>query len=135
MIARNRSEHLQTELQPEVETMGAGGDFVDLFFSYVSAISPGFADDVENENVNLEEVKHAIRLEFGGRENYVRSFSAVDKKEVANKKSKEVLRLFDGKNANEIAQKLGISRSTVYRYLKKAAFSLTISDDMRQKSG
>jgi len=36
-----------------------------------------------------------------------------------NTRARKVLALFNGRNAREVARKLGISRTSVYRYLKQ----------------
>ena len=50
--------------------------------------------------------------EFAGEEVYIPKRNS---KDVAA----EVLRLFNGRNATEVARRLGIHRATVYRYLKQ----------------
>lgn len=63
-----------------------------------------------------DELKATIRSEFGGQTQYIHA----DVKGRQEKRMKEVLSLFNGRNATEVARKVGISRPTVYRYLKQA---------------
>ena len=64
----------------------------------------------------LEELQGAVRAEFRGEECYITSQPATARQELVA----SVLRLFDGRNATEVARRLQISRATVYRVLKQA---------------
>lgn len=88
----------------------ADPDLVDRIFDYVVALIP------ELNSAEIEPTKAAIRKEFGGVEQYVRSES-VDRRK--REMEREVRRMFDGRNATQIARVLNISRATVYRCLKQ----------------
>ncbi len=88
----------------------ADPDLVDRIFDYVVALIP------ELRQAEIEPTKAAIRKEFGGAEQYVRSES-VDRRK--REMEREVRRMFDGRNASQIARVLNISRATVYRCLKQ----------------
>lgn len=90
-------------------TVGAEPDLVDRIFDYLSSEVPGL-EDVANK------LKEKTRAEFGGQECYIsRRPMTARQKEIGN-----VLALFNGRNATEVARRLGISRATVYRLLKQA---------------
>jgi Mor family transcriptional regulator len=82
-------------------------DLVDRIFDYVVELVPEIAK-------KREEVKAAIRSEFGGERGYV-SKRAPEERELSTR----ILSLFNGRNATEVARKLNIHRTTVYRYLKQ----------------
>lgn len=93
------------ELQQLLE---AHPDLVDRIFDYLLEEFPQLAGDADR----LKKAEAAVRAEFAGAEVYLQKRSS---KDVAA----EVLRLFNGCNATEVARKLGIHRATVYRYLKQ----------------
>lgn len=83
-------------------------DLVDRIFDYIMTQLPEISDSVQKH-------KAAVRAEFRGEECYIASRPAtVRQQTVAN-----VLTLFNGRNATEIARHLQISRATVYRVLKQ----------------
>lgn len=83
-------------------------DLVDAIFAYLDEEFPQLAS-------RLTELKEEVRQEFGGIEIYIARRSAARRKELTVK----VLTLFNGRNATEIARKLGIGRATVYRIIKQ----------------
>lgn len=85
-------------------------DLVDLIFDYVLAEFPEMAD-------RAAELKAATRREFRGIETYIPQRSAADRQAL----TEQVLSLFNGRNATEIARRLRISRATVYRVIKTSA--------------
>lgn len=85
----------------------AAPDLVDLIFDYIRAEFPDMKD-------RIEFLKDATRKEFGGELTYIPQRSPTDRQNKVN----EVLRLFNGRNAREIARRLQISRATVYRLIK-----------------
>ena len=85
-------------------------DLVDRIFDYLVQAIPEMADPQRRNAAEL-----AVRSEFGGQGVYVRSAAAVAREETM----RQVLRLFNGRNASEIARRLNISRATVYRCLKQ----------------
>ena len=90
----------------------ADPDLVDRIFEYVLEMLPELGS-------RTEEVKEAVRLEFGGAEAYVRSEVVRRRQERSAALATEVLSLFNGRNATEVARRLNISRATVYRMLKQ----------------
>jgi Mor family transcriptional regulator len=58
------------------------------------------------------EIEKQIRQEYGGDEGYIQKKSAAERR-------KKIERMFDGRNAEEVQQSMGISRATFYRSLKR----------------
>lgn len=89
--------------------LAAEPDLVDRIFEYLLAEFPQLAGDA----ARVEEVEVALRAEFAGEEVYIQKRSS-------RAMAAEVLRLYDGRSATEVARRLGIARATVYRYLKQS---------------
>ena len=85
-------------------------DLVDRIFEYLLAEFPQIA------GAQVAKAKEAVRAEFGGEEVYIPARGATERQRVVA----EVLSLFNGRNATEIARRLGISRASVYRFLKQS---------------
>lgn len=85
-------------------------DLVDRIFEYILADFPQIAGD------QFAKAKEAVREEFGGEDVYIPARGASDRK----RQVAEVLSLFNGRNATEIARRLGISRASVYRFIKQS---------------
>jgi DNA invertase Pin-like site-specific DNA recombinase len=83
-------------------------DLVDRIFDYLVDLVPELSR-------RRDEIKGALREEFDGERVYIRRRGAG----VRNAVAAEVLRLFNGRNATEVARVLQIHRSTVYRHLKQ----------------
>lgn len=83
-------------------------DFIDRLWDYVLHNFPQIPPD------DAARVKREMRQELGGERRYVRS------RDSGNVLAQEVLRLFNGRNATEVARRLDISRASVYRYIKQA---------------
>lgn len=90
------------------DLLAAEPDLVDRIFDYLLSEFPQLAGDA----ASVRRAKNAVRAEFAGEEAYIQKRNG---KDVAS----EVLRLFNGRNATEVARRLGIHRATVYRYLKQ----------------
>ncbi|MCE2917697.1 MAG: helix-turn-helix domain-containing protein [Rubrivivax sp.] len=101
------SGKVQTD-PPPLRVMAEDPDFVDRVFAYLVELLP----ELSKREADL---KSAMRQEFGGEDHYVRR-----KGGKRQERAQEVLRLFNGRNATEIARRLGCGRATVYRYLKQA---------------
>ena len=86
-------------------------DVVDRMFDYLIELVP----EIQRTDAGLERVQAALRKEFAGQEVYIPARSSVSKAE----ERRAVLQLWNGRNATTIARSLGISRATVYRYLKQ----------------
>jgi Mor family transcriptional regulator len=84
-------------------------DLVDRIFDYVVELVPQIAQ-------RKEEVKAALREEFGGERRYVSKRPSSAERDLLGS---QILSLFNGRNATEVARKLKIHRTTVYRYLKQ----------------
>lgn len=87
-------------------------DVVDRVFDYVRELLPDHAALADE----LEEIKRQVRREFGGREVYIHR----RRTDEARERAERVLALFNGRNASEVARRLGIGRATVYRIIKQA---------------
>ncbi|MEN9437367.1 MAG: hypothetical protein RIR09_2022 [Pseudomonadota bacterium] len=83
-------------------------DLVDRIFEYILAELPEIAASVQKH-------KAAVRAEFKGEECYIASRPASERQQTVA----QVLALFDGRNATEVARRLQISRATVYRVIKQ----------------
>ncbi len=83
-------------------------DLVDRIFDYILAELPEVAACVAKH-------KAAVRAEFRGEDCYIAGRPATERQQTVA----QVLSLFDGRNATEVARRLRISRATVYRILKQ----------------
>lgn len=83
-------------------------DLVDRIFDYILAELPQIAASVAKH-------KAAVRAEFKGEECYIATRPATERQQT----TAQVLALFNGRNATEVARRLQISRATVYRVLKQ----------------
>ena len=83
-------------------------DLVDRIFDYIMAELPQIAASVQKH-------KAAVRAEFKGEECYIASRPPTARQHT----TAQVLALFNGRNATEVARRLQISRATVYRVLKQ----------------
>jgi len=103
-----KTDHTPEALQ---QLLIAEPDLVDRIFDYVIHLIP----EIAGEPARLDEAKTAVRSEFKGDRPYIKSRSDLDRQAIAH----QVLSLFNGKNATEVARRLGISRATVYRLIKQ----------------
>jgi len=85
-------------------------DFVDRVFEYLLREFPQIAGH------ECERVRSAMRFEFAGDKHYIKRQSQTDKE----RRKQQILSMFNGRNATEIARALQIGRTTVYRTLKQA---------------
>ena len=65
----------------------------------------------------LHTAERAVRAELGGERGYIRRRPS--RPDGSNDMAKQVVALFNGRNAAEVARQLGIGRTTVYRVLKR----------------
>lgn len=84
-------------------------DLVDAIFQYLGEEFPQLS-------ARLGVLKEEVRHEFSGIEIYIPRRSAARREQL----TREVLTLFNGRNASEVARKLGLGRATVYRIIKQA---------------
>lgn len=89
----------------------ADPDLVERIFEYIIAELPEIALDPR-----LQDMKDAVRSEYGGRRIYV---PAQKQQRDSAQLADEVMRLFNGRNATEVARSLKIGRATVYRLIKR----------------
>ena len=87
-------------------------DLVDRIFDYLLAEFPQIAG---MPAASLQKTKAAVRAEFAGEECYIASRPATARQQMVA----EILALFNGRNATEVARRLQISRATVYRVIKQ----------------
>lgn len=83
-------------------------DLVDRIFDYILTELPQIAASVQKH-------KAAVRAEFAGEECYIAGKPATLRQE----QTAQVLALFNGRNASEVARRLNIGRATVYRIIKQ----------------
>jgi Mor family transcriptional regulator len=83
-------------------------DLVDAIFAFISAEFPDFAP-------RAAVLKEEVRREFSGIEIYIPQRSTAQREKI----TKEVLAMFNGRNAAEVARRLNIGRATVYRIIKQ----------------
>ncbi len=96
----------------------AAPDLVDRIFEYIFS-DPTLADAVNRyskaDDSTVVKLKDAVRAEFKGEKCYVVGRPATARQQTVA----DILALFNGRNATEVARRLGVSRSTVYRTLKQ----------------
>lgn len=93
--------------------IAAEPDLVDRIFDYILS-DPVLA--VAIKKTSLSNIKSAVRAEFKGEECYITGKPATARQQQVS----QVLALFNGRNASEVARRLQIGRSTVYRVLKQS---------------
>lgn len=91
----------------------AEADLVDRIFDYIVTQLPEAAATLPN----LDELKSDVRSQFAGEECYIPIVPRTER----DRRTHQVLRLFNGRNATEVARTLRISRATVYRLIKQAS--------------
>lgn len=94
--------------RPLQQLLAEEPDLVDKIFDYLVDLLP----ELKQTPAEVTEARRKVRSEFSGIETYVRKRDARDL-------SAQVLALFNGRNATEVARRLGISKATVYRCLKQ----------------
>ncbi len=98
--------------------IAADPDLVDRIFDYILSdpmLEQAIKQTSADQQKSINKLKYAVRAEFRGEECYIAGRPATARQETVI----TVLRLFNGRNATEIARKLNVSRATVYRYLKQ----------------
>lgn len=83
-------------------------DLVDKIFEFIEAEFPDFS-------TRAAVLKEEVRREFSGIEIYIPRRSLAERERL----TAEVLTLFNGRNAAEVARRLNIGRATVYRIIKQ----------------
>lgn len=82
----------------------------------VDAIFKCLAEEFPELAPRLGLLQSEVRSEFQGIEIYIARRSPALRK----KRTEQVLQLFNGRNAADVARALGIGRTTVYRIIKQA---------------
>lgn len=88
-------------------------DLVDRIFDYIlsdPAMAAAMRGMRSREADPVDGLKAAVRNEFLGERCYVTDRNAT---------AEQILALFNGRNATEVARRLNISRATVYRHIKQ----------------
>lgn len=88
-------------------------DFVDRVFDYLLAEFPHLAGP------QFDRARQAVRHEHCGSTVYIRK-SDRGGLDAQSQRNQQILALFNGRNAREVARTLKIGRATVYRVLKQA---------------
>lgn len=90
-------------------------DLVDRIFDYIFS-DPALAEAVAAlSGGKVDKLKSMVRAEFRGEECYIAGRPATARQEQVA----QILALFNGRNAREVARRLQISRMTVYRAIKQ----------------
>ena len=104
---------------PQLDTLlHAEPDLVDRIFDFIlsdPALSAAIAKVSADTQSAMPKLKNAVRAEFVGETCYISSHSPTDRQ----LRVQQVLALFNGRNATEVARTLQISRASVYRCLKQ----------------
>lgn len=108
MVNKNRIAMATDNAQKRTSLLEEEPDLIDRIFDYLVAEVPTMRCAGGRQ---LTEMKKAVRAEFSGSQVYLRKRPT----DLAH----QVLRHFNGRNASEVARRLGISKATVYRYLKQ----------------
>lgn len=101
-----------------MKAVQAEPDLVDRIFDYILD-DPAMAMALKalgGDGPAVDRLKSEVRAEFRGEECYISGRAATDRQAMVQ----QVLALFNGRNATEVARRLQISRASVYRYLKQA---------------
>lgn len=111
MMSKQRSnDHPPKRVGHQLGPIFAEPDLVDRIFDYVVEQFPEISAD------RVVDLKRATRDELAGQQHYIPARSPTDRQ----RQVQEVLRMFNGRNATEIARRLQISRATVYRWVKQS---------------
>lgn len=94
------------------DLIAAEPDLVDRIFDYILSEFPQIAGQPPEK---IAATKTAVRAEFRGEECYIAARPPTARQQLVT----QVLALFNGRNATEVARRLQISRATVYRVLKQ----------------
>lgn len=83
-------------------------DLIEAMVAYVISVEPAL-------QAKRAEITADLRAEFGGQRVYLSARPQTDRE----KRVRNILSLFNGRNATEVARRLGVSRATVYRTIKQ----------------
>jgi DNA-binding NarL/FixJ family response regulator len=93
-------------------------DLVDRIFDYIladPALAEAISKQAKAQQDTIDKLKDSVRAEFKGEKCYISGMPTTKRQERVSR----VLALFNGRNATEVARKLGICRATVYNDLKQ----------------
>ena len=99
---------MRREAEPEFD------DAVDPIERIVELLRETLPELAVISDERVERLRLLVRREFAGEQLYV------TRRRPLRETRSQVLALFNGRNATEVARELGISRATVYRLLKQA---------------
>lgn len=103
----------KTSPTPKLDAMTqAEPDLVDRIFEYLLREFPQIS------GLQTEEIRQAVRDHYGGELVWVAKRPPSERQ----RQAQQVLALFNGRNATEVARQLRIGRTTVYRILKQAGY-------------
>lgn len=88
-------------------------DFVDRVWAYMLATWPQHLQAIPADEVQT--VKQRIRQQERGERPYITPAGAAQREQ----RAQQILELFNGRNAREVARAIGCGRATVYRVLKQ----------------
>lgn len=94
--------------------IAAEPDLVDRIFDYIfsePAMAAAMQSRVKVGDTPIQALKDSVRAEFAGERHYIKK---------SNSRAKQILALFNHRNATEVARRLDISRATVYRTIKQS---------------
>lgn len=94
--------------------IAAEPDLVDRIFDYILSdpvLAVAMQSHAKVGGTPIQSLKDSVRAEFAGERQYI-----------TNRRTKagQILALFNGRNASEVARRLTISRATVYRIIKQS---------------
>lgn len=102
----------KTSVLAPVDDDGGLPDVVARLLSHLCSEMPELKEDAGR----VQRMERVLRSEFGGQRIYIAATPAQEREQAMQ----EVLRRFNGRNASALAREMGLSRATVYRYIKQA---------------
>lgn len=116
----------KTSPTPKLDAMvQAEPDLVDRIFEYLLREFPQIT------GLQAEGLRQAVRDEYRGEKVWVAKRPPSERQ----RQAQQVLALFNGRNATEVARQLRIGRATVYRILKQAGYQSSLSFSVNETPG
>jgi len=111
---------------PKLDAMvQAEPDLVDRIFEYLLREFPQIT------GLKAEGIRQAVRDEYRGEKVWVAKRPPSERQ----RQAQQVLALFNGRNATEVARQLHIGRATVYRILKQSGYQSSLSFSVNETPG